>query len=129
MREIVQIIGRATRDAPGKPHAQFTNPVAEPGVETAIVADAVSVMISAISGAMLMEQVPLLLPTVSLSRSSLPQVAIAKPLRLSPVPRRAKQMLHGSPVVTLKPVKTGKFDEPRASALSAQTSLYDLKAR
>ncbi len=57
LSEIVQIIGRATRDAPGKPHAQFTNLVAEPGVETTVVADAVNDMLKAISGAMLMEQV------------------------------------------------------------------------
>lgn len=57
LTEIVQIIGRATRDAPGKPHAQFTNLVAEPGVETTVVADAVNDMLKAISGAMLMEQV------------------------------------------------------------------------
>jgi len=57
LTEIVQIISRATRDAPGKPHAQFTNLVAEPGVETTVVADAVNDMLKAISGAMLMEQV------------------------------------------------------------------------
>jgi len=57
LTEIVQIIGRATRDAPGKPHAHFTNLVAEPGVETTVVADAVNDMLKAISGAMLMEQV------------------------------------------------------------------------
>jgi hypothetical protein len=57
LTEIVQIIGRATRDAPGKSHAQFTNLVAEPGVETTVVADAVNDMLKAISGAMLMEQV------------------------------------------------------------------------
>jgi len=34
LTEIVQIIGRATRDAPGKLGAVFTNLVAEPGVET-----------------------------------------------------------------------------------------------
>ncbi|PZX13399.1 DEAD/DEAH box helicase [Celeribacter halophilus] len=55
--EIVQIIGRATRDAPGKPRALFTNLVAEPGVETGIVSDAVNDMLKAISGSLLMEQV------------------------------------------------------------------------
>lgn len=57
LTEIVQIVGRATRDAPGKTHAQFTNLVAEPGVETTVVADAVNDMLKAISGALLMEQV------------------------------------------------------------------------
>lgn len=57
LTEIIQIVGRATRDAPGKPHAQFTNLIAEPGVETTVVADAVNDMLKAISGALLMEQV------------------------------------------------------------------------
>lgn len=57
LTEIVQIIGRATRDAPGKPRAMFTNLVAEPGVETGIVTDAVNDMLKAISGSLLMEQV------------------------------------------------------------------------
>ena len=57
LTEIVQIIGRATRDAPGKRHAQFTNLVAEPGVATGVVTDAVNDMLKAISGALLMEQV------------------------------------------------------------------------
>ncbi|MGI1662375.1 DEAD/DEAH box helicase [Palleronia sp. KMU-117] len=57
LTEIVQIIGRATRDAPGKPKAMFTNLVAEPGVETGVVTDAVNDMLKAISGSLLMEQV------------------------------------------------------------------------
>lgn len=57
LTEIVQIIGRATRDAPGKPKAMFTNLVAEPGVETDAVKDAVNDMLKAISGSLLMEQV------------------------------------------------------------------------
>ncbi|OUJ03886.1 DEAD/DEAH box helicase [Acetobacter malorum] len=57
LTEIVQIIGRATRDAPGKPKAIFTNLVAEPGVETGAVTNAVNDMLKAISGSLLMEQV------------------------------------------------------------------------
>ena len=33
MTEIVQIIGRATRDCKGKSHAQFTNLIAQPDAE------------------------------------------------------------------------------------------------
>src|SRR5690625_5221950 len=33
LTEIVQIIGRATRDAPGKSHARFTNLIAEPDAD------------------------------------------------------------------------------------------------
>lgn len=57
LTEIVQIIGRATRDAPSKYRAVFTNLVAEPGVETSTVTDAVNDMLKAISGSLLMEQV------------------------------------------------------------------------
>ncbi len=57
LTEIVQIIGRATRDAPHKTKALFTNLVAEPGVETGVVTDAVNDMLKAISGSLLMEQV------------------------------------------------------------------------
>lgn len=57
LTEIVQIIGRATRDAPGKTQTRFTNLVAEPGVETGVVTDAVNDMLKAISGSLLMEQV------------------------------------------------------------------------
>lgn len=57
LTEIVQIIGRATRDAPGKFTARFTNLVADPGVVTGLVTDAVNDMLKAISGALLMEQV------------------------------------------------------------------------
>ena len=57
MTEVVQIIGRATRDAEGKTHAQFTNLVAEPVDDRALVADAVNNMLKAISCSLIMEQV------------------------------------------------------------------------
>ena len=57
MTEVVQIIGRATRDAEGKTHAQFTNLVAEPVDDRAVVTDAVNNMLKAISCSLIMEQV------------------------------------------------------------------------
>jgi superfamily II DNA or RNA helicase len=57
LTEIIQIIGRATRDSPGKPHAQFTNLIAEPDAEADNVADAVNNMLKAIAASLLMEQV------------------------------------------------------------------------
>lgn len=57
MTEVVQIIGRATRDAPGKPHAQFTNLIAEPKADGSDVKEAVNNMLKAISVSLLMEQV------------------------------------------------------------------------
>ncbi|WP_306477943.1 DEAD/DEAH box helicase [Methyloversatilis sp.] len=57
LTEIVQIIGRATRDARGKERARFTNLIAEPAAEQAAVAEAVNDMLKAISASLLMEQV------------------------------------------------------------------------
>lgn len=57
LTEIVQIIGRATRDAPGKVCARFTNLIAEPAAEQGAVAEAVNDMLKAISASLLMEQV------------------------------------------------------------------------
>jgi len=57
LTEVIQIIGRATRDAPGKSHAQFTNLIAEPDASEDRVADAVNNMLKAIAASLLMEQV------------------------------------------------------------------------
>jgi hypothetical protein len=57
MTEVIQIIGRATRDAAGKTHAQFTNLVAEPVDEQSAVTAAVNNMLKAISVSLIMEQV------------------------------------------------------------------------
>lgn len=57
LTEIVQIIGRATRDAPKKTHARFTNLIAEPDASEGAVTDAVNDTLKAISASLLMEQV------------------------------------------------------------------------
>ncbi len=57
LTEVVQIIGRCTRDSPNKTHAQFTNLVAEPRADSEEVADAVNDMLKAITCSLLMEQV------------------------------------------------------------------------
>ncbi len=57
LTEIVQIIGRATRDAPGKPRARFTNLIAEPDAAESAVAEAVNDTLKAIAASLLMEQV------------------------------------------------------------------------
>jgi len=57
LTEIVQIIGRATRDAEGKERSRFTNLIAEPTAEQTAVAEAVNDMLKAISASLLMEQV------------------------------------------------------------------------
>lgn len=57
LTEIIQIIGRATRDAPGKPRAKFTNLIAEPDASEQKVVEAVNDTLKAIAASLLMEQV------------------------------------------------------------------------
>lgn len=57
LTEIVQIIGRATRDAPGKTRAKFTNLIAEPDALEGAVTEAVNDTLKAIAASLLMEQV------------------------------------------------------------------------
>ena len=57
LTEIVQIIGRATRDAPGKLRARFTNLIAEPDASEETVTEAVNDTLKAIAASLLMEQV------------------------------------------------------------------------
>jgi hypothetical protein len=57
LTEIVQIIGRATRDAPGKTRARFSNLIAEPDASDEAVTEAVNDTLKAIAASLLMEQV------------------------------------------------------------------------
>lgn len=57
LTEIVQIIGRCTRDSEGKEHAQFTNLIAAPDETQGDVVVAVNDMLKAITASLLMEQV------------------------------------------------------------------------
>lgn len=57
LTEVVQIIGRATRDAPDKIRARFTNLIAEPDASEDKVTEAVNDTLKAIAASLLMEQV------------------------------------------------------------------------
>ena len=57
LTEIIQIIGRCTRDSENKTHAQFTNLIAEPDAESEEVVESVNNMLKAITASLLMEQV------------------------------------------------------------------------
>lgn len=57
LTEIVQIIGRCTRDSSNKTHAQFTNLIAQPDAKDDDVTYSVNTMLKAISASLLMEQV------------------------------------------------------------------------
>lgn len=57
LTEIIQIIGRATRDAPEKTSTRFTNLIAQPDASDEAVNEAVNDMLKAIAASLLMEQV------------------------------------------------------------------------
>ena len=57
LTEIIQIIGRCTRDSDNKTHAQFTNLIAQPDAADDKVKHAVNDMLKAITASLLMEQV------------------------------------------------------------------------
>lgn len=57
LTEIIQIIGRATRDSNNKNHAQFTNLIAQPDAHDDEVKLSVNNMLKAITASLLMEQV------------------------------------------------------------------------
>ena len=57
LTEIIQIIGRCTRDSENKTHAQFTNLIAQPDAANDEVKLAVNNMLKAITCSLLMEQV------------------------------------------------------------------------
>ncbi len=57
LTEIIQIIGRATRDSPNKTHSQFTNLIAQPDAADDQVKLSVNNMLKAITASLLMEQV------------------------------------------------------------------------
>jgi len=57
LTEIVQIIGRVTRDAPGKVRASFVNLIAEPDASEEAVTEAVNDTLKAIAASLLMEQI------------------------------------------------------------------------
>ncbi len=76
LTEIVQIIGRCTRDYEGKTEASFINIIAEPDAEKGEVAEAVNNLLKAVTASLLMEQV--LLPKWNL-KVKLPKLQILKP--------------------------------------------------
>ncbi len=68
LTEVVQIIGRATRDCKDKKHAQFTNLIAQPDAQDDDVKVSVNNMLKAITTSLLMEQI--LAPSIQLNLRS-----------------------------------------------------------
>lgn len=98
LTEIIQIIGRATRDCEGKTHAQFTNLIAQPDANDEDVKTSVNNMLKAITVSLLMEQV--LAPNITFRpRSTLGKDEKVKPGTIiiddteHPVSERVKKIL------------------------------------
>jgi hypothetical protein len=78
LTEIVQIIGRCTRDYPGKTEAYFTNLIAEPDATQQDVVSATNNLLKAITASLLMEQV--LLPKWDFKpKEDMPKLVIQQP--------------------------------------------------
>lgn len=77
LTEIIQIIGRATRDSSNKSHSQFTNLIAQPDAVDDEVKLAVNNMLKAITASLLMEQV--LAPSFKFKTRVLDDTEPAKP--------------------------------------------------
>ncbi len=75
LTEIIQIIGRATRDAKGKTKTRFTNLIAEPDASEDAVTDAINDTLKAIAASLLMEQV--LAPKFNFTPKHIDSTAIA----------------------------------------------------
>ncbi|WP_345889198.1 DEAD/DEAH box helicase [Shewanella algae] len=100
LTEIVQIIGRATRDCQGKTHAQFTNLIAQPDAQDDDVRASVNNMLKAITTSLLMEQI--LAPTIQFKPRSQwdggklpPNTVVIDDTTSSPVSQRVLDILNG----------------------------------
>lgn len=99
MTEIVQIIGRATRDSAGKSHAQFTNLIAQPDAQDDDVKVSVNNMLKAITTSLLMEQI--LAPSIQFKPRSqwdgknLPANTVIVDDTTTPVSQKVLDILNG----------------------------------
>ena len=113
LTEIIQIIGRATRDSNNKKHAQFTNLIAQPDAVEDDVKLAVNNMLKAITASLLMEQV--LAPNFKF-----------KPMDNDEDDLEDEDEENGKPTIKIRGFKTPTSQ--RAKDI-IETDLNDLKAR
>ncbi|NAX19112.1 MULTISPECIES: DEAD/DEAH box helicase [unclassified Vibrio] len=121
MTEIVQIIGRATRDCKGKTHAQFTNLIAQPDAQDDDVKVSVNNMLKAITTSLLMEQI--LAPSIQFKPRSqwkggeLPANTLIIDDSATPVSQKVLDILNGdkgeilSALMAKEPVVKGVITE------------------
>ncbi|CAI1143109.1 DEAD/DEAH box helicase [Serratia entomophila] len=99
LTEVVQIIGRATRDCKGKTHAQFTNLIAQPDAQDDDVRVSVNNMLKAITTSLLMEQI--LAPSIQFKPRSqwngedLPPNTLIIDDKVAPVSKKVLDILNG----------------------------------
>ena len=126
MTEVIQIIGRATRDAQGKTHAQFTNLVAEPIEEQSAVTEAVNNMLKAISVSLIMEQV--LAPNFNF-KTKVPGAEVQEPAPgvpllikglMEPSTDRVKQIVEEQ----LDELKVSMYQDPLIKLATIQPEAY-----
>ena len=106
LTEVIQIIGRATRDCKGKTHAQFTNMIAEPDAQDTDVNASVNNLLKAITVSLLMMQV--LTPNIT----------------FKPRSRMTQEELKGSSVIAIDDTTQPMSD----SATQALSNLDNLAA-
>lgn len=118
LTEVVQIIGRATRDCEGKTHAQFTNLIAQPDAEDEDVNNAVNNLMKAIALSLLMREV--LAPNITFRpRSTIAPEDKVTPGEIiiddttSPVTPKVKEILENGGITQ---VLTNLFNTPEAIA-------------
>jgi putative ATP-dependent helicase yeeB len=104
--EVVQIIGRCTRDSYNKTHAQFTNLIVKPAGTQSDVTIAVNNMLKAITVSLLMEQV------------------LAPEFKFTPTPREPREAKPGE--IFIKGLKVPKSERGKQIL---QTDLEDLVAK
>jgi len=124
MTEIVQIIGRCTRDSSNKTHAQFTNLLAEPDVEDTEVKYAVNNMLKAISASLLMEQVLAPKLNFKLKGENLPEGTIKVGGLKEPSSPRTKEIVENDMVELTAKI----LDDPKVQNLIASTESDEQKA-
>ena len=103
LTEVVQIIGRATRDCAGKSHAQFTNLIAQPDAADEDVKTSVNNLLKAITLSLLMREV--LAPNITFRpRSTMKDGDVAQPGEIivedsdQPVSPRVREILESGGV-------------------------------
>lgn len=112
LTEIIQIIGRCTRDSSNKDHAQFTNLIAQPDAQNDEVTYTVNTMLKAISASLLMEQV------------LTPDIRFRRKIDENDIPREGEIIINGikgPSTENVKKILENDLNELKASILSDST--------